>query len=46
MIIDTTYSGKAFWGMKMIIENSEDYKGKNVLFWNTGGIFNLLSMKQ
>ena len=43
MIIDPTYSGKAFWGMTNIIESSETFKDKNILFWNTGGIMNLLS---
>lgn len=44
MIIDPTYSGKAFYGMTNIIENNfEFFKNHNVLFWNTGGIFNLLS---
>ena len=46
MIIDPTYSGKAFWGMSNIIEsNKEEYSNKNILFWNTGGIVNLLSTK-
>lgn len=45
MLIDPTYSGKAFWGMTNTIKESTDYRGKNVLFWNTGGIFNLLSIK-
>lgn len=43
MITDPTYSGKAFWGMVNILRSSEKYKGKNILFWNTGGLFNLLS---
>lgn len=44
MIIDPTYSGKAFYGMSEIIKNAPShYLGKKVLFWNTGGIFNLLS---
>lgn len=45
MIIDPTYSGKAFWGMKNILSNSDKFRGQNILFWNTGGIFNLLSTK-
>ena len=45
MIIDPTYSGKAFWGMVQTIKQNREYQGKNVLFWNTGGIFNLLSTK-
>lgn len=45
IIIDPTYSGKAFWGMINIIKNSSIFQGKNILFWNTGGLFNLLSTK-
>jgi D-cysteine desulfhydrase len=46
MIIDPTYSGKAFYGMVKTVEASIDrYVGKNLLFWNTGGLFNLLSTK-
>ena len=40
-----TYSGKAFWGMIDIIRASQSFKEKNILFWNTGGIYNLLSTK-
>ena len=44
MIIDPCYSGKAFYGMVNIVKKSPDlYKGKNILFWNTGGLFNILS---
>ncbi len=47
MIIDPTYSGKAFWGMIKEIElNKFRFQKKNILFWNTGGIFNLLSTKK
>ena len=46
MIVDPTYSGKAFWGMVNEITTCySKYRGKNVLFWNTGGIMNLLSTK-
>ena len=45
MLIDPTYSGKAFWGMINIIKKSSIYNRKNILFWNTGGIYNLLSTK-
>ena len=46
MIVDPTYSGKAFWGMtREIISNPSRFRGKHVLFWNTGGIMNLLSTK-
>ena len=30
--------------MTSILEKS-DYKNKNILFWNTGGLMNLLSQK-
>lgn len=47
MIIDPCYSGKSFWGMNEIIRNNpEQYRGKNILYWNTGGLMNLLSMKK
>lgn len=46
MVIDPCYSGKSFYGMCKILENNSiKYKGKNILYWNTGGIMNLLSMK-
>lgn len=45
MIIDPTYSGKAFYGMTRLFEQSKAFKGERVLFWNTGGLFNLLSIK-
>lgn len=46
MIVDPCYSGKAFYGMTESLRLQKDlYKGKDVLFWNTGGIMNLLSMK-
>jgi len=37
---DTTYSGKALWGMYHILNTVDTYK--NVLFWHTGGLMNLL----
>jgi 1-aminocyclopropane-1-carboxylate deaminase/D-cysteine desulfhydrase-like pyridoxal-dependent ACC family enzyme len=46
MIIDPCYSGKAFYGMTQVIEaNRKSFEEHKVLFWNTGGIFNLLSQK-
>lgn len=48
MIIDPTYSGKAFYGMSCEIENNKSniiHQASHVLFWNTGGIFNLLATK-
>ena len=43
MIIDPTYSGKAFYGMSKIISGFN--RNSSVLFWNTGGYMNLLSQK-
>jgi 1-aminocyclopropane-1-carboxylate deaminase/D-cysteine desulfhydrase-like pyridoxal-dependent ACC family enzyme/GNAT superfamily N-acetyltransferase len=44
LILDPTYSGKAFNGMLKIIKKEKNvFKNKNILFWNTGGIFNLLT---
>lgn len=39
LLLDTTYSGKAFWGMMNYIR-TYDLKG-NILFWHTGGLMNL-----
>ncbi len=39
VILDTTYSGKAFYGM-MDVLNKTGFNG-NVLFWHTGGTLNI-----
>ncbi|MEQ8217999.1 MAG: pyridoxal-phosphate dependent enzyme [Arenibacter sp.] len=36
--LDTTYTAKAFYGMRQIIK--KQMITGNILFWNTGGIFN------
>lgn len=41
IIFDTTYSGKALWGMKSLIEE-QGWENDINLFWLTGGIFNAL----
>ena len=41
VLLDTTYSGKAFYGMLETIKNQR-LTGK-ILFWHTGGIFNLMA---
>lgn len=41
--LDTTYSGKAFYGMQEYLKR-KNIEG-NVLFWHTGGIFNFLSQQ-
>ncbi|MFW5701003.1 MAG: 1-aminocyclopropane-1-carboxylate deaminase/D-cysteine desulfhydrase [Cyclobacteriaceae bacterium] len=41
LILDTTYTGKAFYGMQSLMEENK-ISGKNI-FWHTGGIFNLMA---
>lgn len=45
LLLDPTYTGKAFYGMKRLIETQQIPAESNVLFWHTGGIFNLLTDK-
>ncbi len=40
IIFDSTYSGKAFYGM--ILEIGKKKISGNVIFWHTGGLFNFL----
>lgn len=41
LLFDTTYSGKGFWGMMQEIKRQK-LQDKNILFWHTGGIMNLM----
>jgi D-cysteine desulfhydrase len=41
VVLDETYTGKAFWGMIEIIKK-EKLTGK-ILFWHTGGLLNLMA---
>jgi len=41
LMFDTTYSGKAFYGMIDIIKK-EGLQGKKIVFWHTGGLMNLM----
>jgi len=41
LMFDTTYSGKGFWGMMQEIRRL-DLQDKNILFWHTGGLMNLM----
>ena len=41
LVFDTTYSGKAFYGMMDIIKK-KGLKEKKIVFWHTGGIMNLM----
>lgn len=42
LIFDTTYSGKAFYGMMDMIEKDPQMQGKNIVFWHTGGLMNIM----
>ena len=41
LVFDTTYSGKGFYGMMDIIKK-EQLQNKNIIFWHTGGLMNLM----
>lgn len=41
LMFDTTYSGKGFWGMMQEIQRL-GLQNKNILFWHTGGLMNLM----
>lgn len=41
LVFDTTYSGKAFYGMMDLIEKNS-LQRQNIVFWHTGGIMNIL----
>ena len=43
LLLDPTYTGKAYYGMLQMIRSGEIQKGCKVLFWHTGGLLNLLS---
>ena len=42
LLFDTTYSGKAFYGMMDYIKKN-NLQDKNIIFWHTGGIMNLMA---
>ncbi|MEI5639570.1 MULTISPECIES: 1-aminocyclopropane-1-carboxylate deaminase/D-cysteine desulfhydrase [unclassified Pseudoalteromonas] len=46
IILDPTYSGKAWHGMQQYIKSGKVKPGSNVLFWHTGGLLNLMATKQ
>lgn len=41
LMFDTTYSGKAFYGMMDYLRKNH-LEDKKVLFWHTGGLMNLM----
>lgn len=42
LMLDNTYSGKAFYGMMDLLRKNDIEKNEDVLFWHTGGIMNLM----
>lgn len=46
VILDPTYSGKAWYGMDQYIKSGKVKPGSNVLFWHTGGLLNLMATNQ
>ncbi|MFP4428622.1 MAG: 1-aminocyclopropane-1-carboxylate deaminase/D-cysteine desulfhydrase [Desulfovermiculus sp.] len=43
LILDSTYTGKAFAAMLAMIETDEISNDKSILFWHTGGLLNAIS---
>lgn len=43
LILDSTYTGKAFTALIDMVESGEIDKGSRVLFWHTGGLLNMMS---
>lgn len=46
LLLDPTYTGKAFHGLKKYIENGIIPEGSNVVFWHSGGLLNLLASNE
>jgi len=45
LLLDPTYTGKAFHALKMYVQEKRIPKNSNVVFWHTGGLLNLISSK-
>ena len=45
LILDPTYTGKAFHGLLEYVKEGIIPKGAKVLFWHTGGLLNLMASK-
>lgn len=43
LILDPTYTGKAFFGLVNLVESGSIPEGSRVVFWHTGGLLNLMS---
>ena len=46
LILDPTYTGKAFHALKMYANNGIIKPNSNVVFWHTGGLLNLMATHQ
>lgn len=46
LILDPTYTGKAFHALKMYVTNGIIKPNSNVVFWHTGGLLNLMATNQ
>src|SRR5690606_27146501 len=46
LILDPTYSGKAFLALVTYIKTGRIPIGSNVVFWHTGGLINLLASEK
>ncbi|MCM8813878.1 MAG: pyridoxal-phosphate dependent enzyme [Candidatus Omnitrophica bacterium] len=46
LILDPTYTGKAFHALRRYIAEGAIARGAAVLFWHTGGILNLLASRE
>lgn len=43
--LDLTYTGKAMFGLHQLVASGEIKQGSKVVFWHTGGLLNLTSIK-
>lgn len=43
LILDPTYTGKAFVALQDMIDSGEIQSGSQVVFWHTGGLLNLMA---
>lgn len=43
--LDLTYTGKAMFGLHQLVTTGEIKQGSQVVFWHTGGLLNLTSIK-
>lgn len=46
LILDPTYTGKAFQGLVSMVREGKIEAGARVVFWHTGGLINLLASPQ